>query len=95
MRDERIEIRKRQAELITRLLVLYILTSFHSGTRNGRHYDDDFVFQREAPRPRTPPRPRSPSPAPVRDERIEIRQRCAVCILSNVPRLTVYPQWLT
>lgn len=26
---------------------------------------------------RTPPRPRSPSPAPVRDERIEIRQRQA------------------
>lgn len=57
------------------MLALLNTNRFHSGIRNGRHYDEDLVFQREAPRARTPPRPRSPSPAPVRDERIEIRQR--------------------
>ena len=62
-----------------------MLTFLHSGTRNGRHYDDDIVFQREAPRTRTPPRPRSPSPAPVRDERIEIRQRWATQFSSDFP----------
>ena len=61
------------------------LTFIPSGTRNGRYYDDDIVFQREAPRARTPPRLRSPSPPPARDERIEIRQRWAIRTSLTVP----------